>query len=179
MSDPEQATTSGTAPTEDGLASVSRAAPRLVVGGALMGLANLVPGISGGTMLVAAGVYERFIESISDLSRLRLRPAPIVTVGVVVFAALSAIVRTLRAKVSLGLDTSVGVQIERHQLESGLDLARGDACRFEKAESLVEVIRGSCALSREAMGPAREDSVPGIDVRDSCLGMWWRLACLS
>jgi hypothetical protein len=29
---------------------------RLMLGGSMMGLANLVPGISGGTMLVAAGV---------------------------------------------------------------------------------------------------------------------------
>ena len=29
---------------------------RSVVGGVLMGLANLVPGVSGGTMLLAAGV---------------------------------------------------------------------------------------------------------------------------
>ena len=30
---------------------------RCLLGGALMGLANLVPGISGGTMLLAAGIY--------------------------------------------------------------------------------------------------------------------------
>lgn len=52
-----------------------------------MGLANLVPGISGGTMLVAAGVYRRFIEAISDLSRLRLRAAPLFTVGIVACSA--------------------------------------------------------------------------------------------
>ena len=32
---------------------------RAALGGVLMGLANLVPGISGGTMLLAAGVYPR------------------------------------------------------------------------------------------------------------------------
>ncbi len=37
-------------------------AVRGAVGGLLMGLANLVPGISGGTMLLAAGVYPDFIE---------------------------------------------------------------------------------------------------------------------
>ena len=37
---------------------------RGIFGGILMGLANLVPGISGGTMLLAAGIYPRFIESI-------------------------------------------------------------------------------------------------------------------
>ena len=34
-----------------------RLALRGAIGGTLMGLANLVPGISGGTMLLAAGVY--------------------------------------------------------------------------------------------------------------------------
>ncbi len=40
------------------------------LGGALMGLANLVPGISGGTMLLAAGVYPEFIEAIAVISTL-------------------------------------------------------------------------------------------------------------
>lgn len=64
---------------------------RLVLGGVLMGLANLVPGISGGTMLVAAGVYRRFIEAVSDLSRLRLRLGPILTVALVAGAAVVSI----------------------------------------------------------------------------------------
>lgn len=46
--------------------------PRAALGGALMGLANLVPGISGGTMLLAAGIYTGFIEALAAVSRLRL-----------------------------------------------------------------------------------------------------------
>lgn len=38
-----------------------------------MGLANLVPGISGGTMLLASGIYTRFIDAVASVSRLRLR----------------------------------------------------------------------------------------------------------
>jgi putative membrane protein len=64
---------------------------RLVLGGMLMGLANLVPGISGGTMLVAAGVYRRFIEAISELSRLRFRPAPLLTIAAVAIPAACSI----------------------------------------------------------------------------------------
>lgn len=64
---------------------------RLALGGMLMGLANLVPGISGGTMLVAAGVYRRFIEAVSDLSRLRLRLGPILTIAIVAGAAVVSI----------------------------------------------------------------------------------------
>ena len=75
---------------------------RCGVGGALMGLANLVPGISGGTMLVAAGVYERFIDAIGDVTRLRLKPAPIAVLGVVVIAAVVAI-GGLAGAVSVGL----------------------------------------------------------------------------
>ena len=41
---------------------------RCTIGGVLMGLANLVPGISGGTMLLAAGVYPTFIGAIAELS---------------------------------------------------------------------------------------------------------------
>jgi putative membrane protein len=64
---------------------------RLALGGTLMGLANLVPGISGGTMLVAAGVYRRFIEAISDLSRFKLGGATLPTLVAVVLPALVAI----------------------------------------------------------------------------------------
>ncbi|GIW74813.1 MAG: hypothetical protein KatS3mg103_1335 [Phycisphaerales bacterium] len=60
---------------------------RLVVGGMLMGLANLVPGISGGTMLVAAGVYRRFIDAVSDASRLRLSRSTILTLGAIAASA--------------------------------------------------------------------------------------------
>ena len=56
-----------------------------------MGLANLVPGISGGTMLLAAGVYPRFIEALADLSSLRLRREPILVLALIVGAALVAI----------------------------------------------------------------------------------------
>lgn len=68
-----------------------------------MGLANLVPGISGGTMLVAAGVYTRFIDAISDVTRLRLRPASVLLLGVVVGSALVAIVG-LSSVISAGLE---------------------------------------------------------------------------
>jgi len=45
---------------------------RAFLGGVLMGMANLVPGISGGTMLVACGIYRRFIDAVSSATRLRL-----------------------------------------------------------------------------------------------------------
>ncbi len=76
---------------------------RLLVGGALMGLANLVPGISGGTMLVAAGVYRRFVDAVSDATRLRLSMATIVTLAIIVVGAGAAIVLGARP-VAYGLE---------------------------------------------------------------------------
>ena len=58
-------------------------APRAVAGGVLMGLANLVPGISGGTMLLAVGIYPRFIEAVADTTRLRPRLQPLLLLAVV------------------------------------------------------------------------------------------------
>lgn len=65
---------------------------RCLMGGLLMGLANLVPGISGGTMLLAAGVYPNFIQSISDLTRMQLKLRPILTLATIALAALVAAV---------------------------------------------------------------------------------------
>ncbi len=60
---------------------------RGAIGGTLMGLANLVPGISGGTMLLAAGVYPAFIEGIAELTTLRFRPRSLLLLGSVVGCA--------------------------------------------------------------------------------------------
>ena len=60
---------------------------RSLFGGVLMGLANLVPGISGGTMLLAAGIYPRFIEAVSDVTRFRFRFRSLLVLGCVVLAA--------------------------------------------------------------------------------------------
>lgn len=65
---------------------------RCLLGGTLMGLANLVPGISGGTMLLAAGIYPRFIEALADLSSLRFRKSSIFVLGIVGMAAATAII---------------------------------------------------------------------------------------
>ncbi len=64
---------------------------RGALGGVLMGLANLVPGISGGTMLLAAGVYPAFVGAIAELTLLRFRARSLVLVGSIVGAAALAI----------------------------------------------------------------------------------------
>ena len=45
--------------------------PRAFSGGFLMGLANLVPGVSGGTMILAIGLYESFIGAVAELTTFR------------------------------------------------------------------------------------------------------------
>jgi putative membrane protein len=72
--------------------STTAALPRCVVGGVLMGLANLVPGISGGTMLLAAGVYPVFVDGVANLSRFRFRRNSLIPLSLIVAAAGLAIV---------------------------------------------------------------------------------------
>ncbi|MEJ2109360.1 MAG: DUF368 domain-containing protein [Acidobacteriota bacterium] len=64
---------------------------RSAIGGSLMGLANLVPGISGGTMLLAAGIYPDFVQAIAEVTTFRFRKRSIVVLGCVVAAAALAI----------------------------------------------------------------------------------------
>lgn len=52
-----------------------------------MGLANLIPGVSGGTMLLAAGIYPQCIEAIAKLVTLRPDRGAIALVGAVATAA--------------------------------------------------------------------------------------------
>jgi len=64
---------------------------RSALGGALMGLANLVPGISGGTLLLATGVYPAFIAAIAEVTTLRLRPRSLALLAAVAGTAALAI----------------------------------------------------------------------------------------
>jgi putative membrane protein len=62
------------------------------VGGVLMGLANLVPGISGGTMLLAVGLYPRFIRAVAEVTTMRFRVRSLLLLACVAVAAVVAIV---------------------------------------------------------------------------------------
>ncbi|MCH2148570.1 MAG: DUF368 domain-containing protein [Phycisphaerales bacterium] len=61
------------------------------LGGILMGLANLVPGVSGGTMLVATGVYGRFVHAVARCSTFRFRSGPLVMLAIIAAGALATI----------------------------------------------------------------------------------------
>ena len=78
--------------TPEGRIPPGRTLLRGFLGGMLMGLANLVPGVSGGTMLVATGVYDHFVNAVARCSTLRLRLGPIVMLGIIIFGALLMIV---------------------------------------------------------------------------------------
>lgn len=69
--------------------------PLLVVRGGfagfLMGLANLVPGISGGTMLLAAGIYTAFINAVAEVTTLKFRIRSLVILASVGTTALLGI----------------------------------------------------------------------------------------
>ena len=66
-----------------------------------MGLANLVPGISGGTMLLATGVYPGFITAIAETTTLKPRRRSIVLLATIAGTAvlgillLAGLMRTL------------------------------------------------------------------------------------
>ena len=61
-------------------------------GGILMGLANLVPGVSGGTMLVATGVYGHFVNAVAHISTLRFHRRSMAMLTIIVVSALLTIV---------------------------------------------------------------------------------------
>jgi putative membrane protein len=65
---------------------------RTALGGVLMGVANLIPGVSGGTMILAIGLYEEFIDAVADVTALRLSVRRIVFLGLMGLAAVGAIV---------------------------------------------------------------------------------------
>ncbi|HDQ13805.1 MAG TPA: DUF368 domain-containing protein, partial [Sediminispirochaeta sp.] len=68
-------------------ASLPLVLPRAILGGVLMGLANLVPGVSGGTMLLASGVYTLFISAVADLSTFHFRWRSLLIIATVALAA--------------------------------------------------------------------------------------------
>ena len=78
-------------PPPTGGGSLSSLAIRGAIGGALMGLANLVPGVSGGTMLLAAGVYPAFIGAVADATTFRFSRRTLVLLAAVGGAAALAI----------------------------------------------------------------------------------------
>jgi putative membrane protein len=80
-----------TLPASGGGVSLLPQLLRATMGGLLMGMANLVPGISGGTMLLAAGVYPQFIDGIAELTTLRFRKQTLIVLFTIAGSAALAI----------------------------------------------------------------------------------------
>ncbi len=64
---------------------------RWAFSGLLVGTANLIPGVSGGTMILAMGLYQEFIDAVADMTALRFSRRRIVFLGVVGLCAVVAI----------------------------------------------------------------------------------------
>lgn len=65
---------------------------RCGIAGILMGLANLVPGISGGTMILIMGLYEEFIAAVANATRLKFTLRSLLLLGTIGCMAAIAIV---------------------------------------------------------------------------------------
>ena len=65
---------------------------RAAIAGVLMGIANLIPGVSGGTMILAIGLYEEFIGSVAHVSALRFTWRRVIFLAIVGGFAAGAIV---------------------------------------------------------------------------------------
>lgn len=146
----------------------------------MMGLANLVPGISGGTMLVAVGIYTRFIDAISSVTRLKLTKPTILLLGTVVLFAGIAIAgcsgliagllethRWAMYSLFIGLTWGGAPLIWRMIRESGTSegASRGSGKVFDQPVSLgfvagMVVMAGLAALQlRGAEGGGGSDSI--------------------
>lgn len=64
---------------------------RVAVAGILMGTANLIPGVSGGTMVLAMGFYQEFIDSVADITAFRFSLRRILFLGILGGFAIAAI----------------------------------------------------------------------------------------
>ena len=83
-----------------------------------MGLANLVPGISGGTMLLAAGVYRSLIDAVGQLCRLNITKrslAPVVCIAipaaVTIFSLAGAVTDLVQNHRPLAYATFIGLTL--------------------------------------------------------------------
>lgn len=93
--DPPDETTASTPPADRAATATLKpltppAMLRSAIAGMLMGIANLIPGVSGGTMILAMGVYQEFIDSVADVTALRFSRRRLVFLAIVgVCAAVS------------------------------------------------------------------------------------------
>ena len=87
----------------------------LVIKGCFIGLANIIPGVSGGTMAVVLGIYERLIRAIHNI-------------GV-------STVKRLSAAITLKKDAVSEASAELRRIDFGFLAALAIGARVVKARS--------------------------------------------
>jgi putative membrane protein len=111
-----------------------------------MGLANLVPGVSGGTMLLVSGVYPAFVSAVADLSWLRWRPAALALLLVIAFSA-GGVVVSLAGTVK---DLVLTERVAMYSLFVGLTWG-GVPSVWRRARPLRGPTAGFCAAALAGM----------------------------
>lgn len=129
---------------------------RIVVGGFLMGLANLVPGVSGGTMILAVGLYDRFISAVAELSSLRWSRAMFVFLALLAMGlgvalvglagpAVYLVTHHRWAMYSLFVGMTLGGGPELYRL--AFPRAEGDAPAVKRGAPRLAVLLGFAAMA--------------------------------
>ncbi len=67
---------------------------KLIIKGGIFGIANIIPGVSGGTMAVVLGIYERMIEAIGNFitNKLKRKSYLLFLLKIIIGAGISIIV---------------------------------------------------------------------------------------
>ncbi len=67
-----------------------------IIAGIVIGVANIIPGVSGGTMAVVLGVYDKLIDAISlNLKKLKKNWKFILTLGIGMVLGISLVAKLL------------------------------------------------------------------------------------
>ena len=82
---------------------------RCGIAGVLMGLANLVPGVSGGTMILVMGLYDEFVISVAEVTRLRFGKRRVAFLGILTACAALTVVSLAGAMSGLLSDYRAGM----------------------------------------------------------------------
>lgn len=140
---------------------------RALFGGALMGLANLVPGISGGTMLLAAGIYPRFIDALAEVTRLRFRFPSLLVLGCVAAAAAVAILLLAGTLKGLVVDHrwvmySLFIGLTLGGVPVVWQMARPASIPLVASGLLAFALMAALALLRGSDGASSAESNPGM-----------------
>jgi len=111
-----------------------------------MGLANLVPGVSGGTMLLVSGVYPAFVAAVADLTWLRWRTHAIALLAAIAVAA-GAVIVLLAGTVK---DLVIAQQTAMYSLFVGLTWG-GVPSVWRRARPLRGSTAWSCGIALAGM----------------------------